>query len=134
MFHRALADLVLVLHVGYAGFVVVGFVLIVLGIVRRWRWVRNFWFRLAHVLAIGLVAAESVINFECPLTTLEKHLRERAGEASYAGDFIPYWISRAIPFDLSIADFVWLYVGLTLLVLLTFVLAPPRLPGRRPSA
>ncbi len=127
---RILADLVLALHVGYAGFVVIGFVLILLGIALRWSWVRNIWFRLAHLAAIGLVAAEAMLSFECPLTTLENHFRERAGEARYAGDFIPHWLGQAIPLDLPIADYVWLHVGLTLLVLLTFVLAPPRLPGR----
>lgn len=129
--YRILADLVLVLHAAYAGFVVVGLLLILLGIVFRWRWVRNFWFRLAHLTAIALVAAESIFNFACPLTTLENRLRERSGGAGYAGDFIPHWLDQAIPFDLPIADFAVLYVLLTLLVLLTFILSPPRWPRSR---
>src|SRR5262245_10909195 len=131
MVARFLADLVLVLHIGYAGFVVVGLVLIVLGIFLRWRWVRNFWFRVAHLLAIALVAAEAIFAYECPLTTLENYMREQAGEARYAGDFIPHWLGQVIPFELPIADFVWLHAGLAVVVLLTFVLAPPRPPWRR---
>ena len=51
-----LANLVVALHVGYVGFVVVGLLLIVLGLIFGWAWVRNPWFRGLHLLAITIVA------------------------------------------------------------------------------
>src|ERR1035441_1408514 len=67
-----LADTVLILHVAIAAFVVGGLVLIILGNLKRWRWVNSFWFRLAHLVAIAAVVAEAWLGVACPLTTLEK--------------------------------------------------------------
>jgi hypothetical protein len=47
------------------------FVLIAIGIAMRWEWVRAFWFRVAHLGAIALVYAESLMGAACPLTTRE---------------------------------------------------------------
>jgi len=44
-----LADIVLVVHFAFVLFVVGGLVLIWIGVVLRWAWVRNFWFRVAHL-------------------------------------------------------------------------------------
>jgi hypothetical protein len=54
-----LADLILVTHTLFVAFVVLGLVVVLLGKYRRWRWVRNWRFRLAHLAAIGVVIAES---------------------------------------------------------------------------
>src|SRR5688572_24415453 len=89
MIFRILADAVALLHAGYALFVVVGLVF-------RWRWVRNFWFRLAHLLAIAAVGAEAVLGVVCPFTTLENSLRARGGLDPYPGDFLGYWAHRLL--------------------------------------
>ena len=49
-----LADLTVVVHVAYVAYVVVGQALIMVGWGVGWRWVRNFWFRTTHLLAIVL--------------------------------------------------------------------------------
>jgi hypothetical protein len=64
-----LADLVLVVHGLYVGFVVIGFALILLGIARGWPWVRRPGFRYTHLAAIGFVVLQVWIGMECPLTT-----------------------------------------------------------------
>ncbi|HEB86193.1 MAG TPA: DUF2784 family protein, partial [Gammaproteobacteria bacterium] len=48
------ADAILLLHVLFVTFVVMGLVLIFAGKVRAWAWVRNPWFRLTHLAAIGV--------------------------------------------------------------------------------
>lgn len=53
------ADTILGLHTLFVAFVVAGFGLIVIGWVRGWGWVRNPWFRAAHLLAIAIVAAQA---------------------------------------------------------------------------
>ena len=81
----ALADLVLLLQVLVVLFIVGSLFLIALGGMRGWPWVRNPWFRLGHLLVIGLVAAQAWLGMLCPLTTLEMALRMAAGERTYAG-------------------------------------------------
>jgi hypothetical protein len=75
MFYRLAADVVVVLHAAYVWFVVFGQLAILIGILRRWAWVRNKWFRWLHLLAISIVVFESLLGIVCPLTTLEGWLR-----------------------------------------------------------
>ena len=80
--YRLTADAVVLVHFSYVAFVVVGLLAILLGLVCRWGWVRNVWFRLLHLLAILIVAAEAVCEITCPLTTWEQHLRTLAGDTA----------------------------------------------------
>lgn len=128
LFYKALADLLVVLHAGYVLFVLVGLVLILVGVLRRWTWVRNFWFRVAHLGAILFVVAESLLGIECPLTTWEHALRVRADETSYQGDFVAHWVHEALFFELEPWVFTVIYTLFGLLVLATFLVAPPRRP------
>src|SRR5271169_4269738 len=93
----ALADLVLVVHAAFIAFVVVGLVLIWVGRFRGWAFVRNIWFRVAHLAAMSVVAAESLMGFICPLTTWEDQLRLLAGgHQRYEGSFIQHWLHSLI--------------------------------------
>lgn len=91
-----IADLILVLHVLVAAFIVLGLVLILAGKVARWNWVRNPWFRWLHLVAIAVVVLQSWLGKICPLTTWEMALRARAGEASYDGAFIAHWLGEIL--------------------------------------
>ena len=73
-------------------FIVLGLALICIGSVRNWKWIRNFWFRLSHLLAIAVVVVQSWLGEICPLTTLEMALRSRAGETTYPGAFVAHWL------------------------------------------
>ncbi len=128
---KLLADFIVVLHFMYFSFVVFGMVLILLGIAFRWGWVRNFWFRALHLTMIGIVVLEALIGMTCPLTKWEQRLRKMAGEGEYTGDFIGYWAHRLIFFDAPPWVVTASHIGFGLAVLATFVLAPPRRPGRK---
>ena len=127
---RILADAIVVFHAAFVAFVVFGMVAIVLGLALRWGWVRISWFRTLHLAAIGVVTALTLTGRMCPLTVLENHLRRQAGQQSYPGDFIGYWAHRLIFFDAEPWVFTLAYTLFGLLVLGTFVFAPPRRPGR----
>ncbi len=86
--YRFIADLVLIIHLAYVLFIVLGLVAILLGVALRWRWVRNFWFRMIHFLMIAGVVVESLLRLDCPLTSWEDKLREKAGEGVQQGSFI----------------------------------------------
>ena len=133
-FYLALADLVLVIHFAVVAFVVLGLVLVWMGRFLRWSFVRNFWFRLAHLTAIGTVVAESFAGMVCPLTTWENQLRSLAGgEKRYAGSFVQHWLHRVMFFDLGETTFTIAYVAFFLVVALSFWLVPPRWPRRSNS-
>lgn len=125
-----LADVVLVLHAGIALFVVVGLLFVVIGNRRHWQWVNNAWFRIAHLAAIGVVVAESWLDWTCPLTTLERWLRTRAGEVSYAGGFIEHWLQRLLFYSAPPWVFIAAYTGFALLVLASWAVFPPRFRRR----
>lgn len=93
---RALADLVLAAHVGFAAFVVCGLLAVLVGGALGWRWVRNPWLRAIHLAAIVVVVAEAWGGMACPLTTLETALRDRAGDPTYDGTFMAYWLRRLL--------------------------------------
>jgi len=59
-------------------------------------WVRNPWFRLAHLLAIAVVVVQSWFGAVCPLTTIEMMLRSRAGLSTYPGSFVAHWLESLL--------------------------------------
>ncbi|SRR6266540_1557293 len=125
--YSLVADLILLVHFAFVLFVMVGFVLIWVGYFCRWAFVRHLWFRLAHLAAMGLVLAESLAGFICPLTTWENGLRKKAGaEGAYSESFIRHWLGRFLFYDLSEQTFTILYAAFFLFVALTFWIVRPR--------
>jgi hypothetical protein len=107
-------------------FIVFGLLAVLLGIVLRWKWVRNIWFRGVHLLLILIIVGESLAGAPCPLTVWEHDLRVEAGQTTFEGDFIAYWVHRLMFFRAEPWVFTVAYVTFGLVVLATFVLAPPR--------
>lgn len=93
------ADLLLFGHVLFVAFVIFGLALILIGRPLDWTWVRNPWFRFAHLAAIGIVVLQSWVGLICPLTTLEMALRRRADEVVYSGSFISHWLESLLYFQ-----------------------------------
>jgi len=124
------ADIILVTHFLFVAFVVGGLAVIWLGAALRWSWVRNFWFRVAHLGAIGFVAAESLIGVLCPLTVLEDALRQGAQPHS---SFVQRWVSRLLYYDLPPSVFTVTYVLFALVVALTFIYVRPERRAGRPG-
>lgn len=95
LLYQRLADAVLALHFALVAFVVGGLVAILVGNALGWRWVNRRGFRIAHLAAIVIVAAEAWFGITCPLTALEWWLRGQAGTpgAAAANDsFVGYWL------------------------------------------
>jgi hypothetical protein len=137
MSNAVLADMVLLLHGAVVLFVVAGLPLIVGGNLAGWRWVNHWWFRLAHLMAIALVVAESWLGIACPLTTLEFWLREQAKQPMPVESFIGYWMQRLLYYKLPAWVFIGAYTVFGLLVLLAWWRFPPssrrmsRAPARK---
>ena len=134
-YYRWLADLILVLHFGFVSFVVLGFVLIWVGRLAGWHFVRNIYFRLLHQLAMGIVAAESLLDYVCPLTDWESRLRQLAGDGGApSGSFIQHWLHRIMFYEVSEDLLTKLYAAFFGLVLLSLWLVKPAFPKRRTSS
>jgi Protein of Unknown function (DUF2784) len=81
-----LADLVVLLHVAFVVFAVMGGLLAV-----RWRgfvWV--------HLPTVTWAAVVEFFGWVCPLTPLENWLRQRGGVGGYSSDFITHYILPAL--------------------------------------
>jgi len=119
------ADVTLFSHILVVVFVIFGLVLIFLGKIFNWDWVRNAWFRLAHLLTILVVVLQSWFGIVCPLTTLEQWFRAQAGQAAYTGSFISHWMNRILFYDAPHWVFIICYTVFGLLVLLSWFWVRP---------
>jgi hypothetical protein len=119
------ADIIALIHLGYVVFVILGFILILMGIALGWKWVRNLWFRIAHLAAIAGVALEAILGVNCPLTVLEFSLRYGVSLSDKRVSFVGELIDSILYYDAPAWLFTIIYVGFALLVAITFVLAPP---------
>jgi hypothetical protein len=81
-----LADLIVALHFAFVLFVVLGGLLVL-------RWPRLAYL---HLPAAVWGAAIELAGWICPLTPLEKRLRESAGLASYEGGFVEHYITPVL--------------------------------------
>ena len=122
-----LADFILGIHLLFVMFVVGGLATIWIGAACGWRWVRNSWFRIAHLAAICYVAAEAVLGVVCPLTEWEDALRATHDETG----FVARWTRRVLFYDFPEWVFTVAYLMFALAVALTLWFVPPRRRGKR---
>ena len=82
MLYGIAADLLVVVHLGFVAFVVLGGFAVP-------RWPRLAW---AHLPAVAWGVGIELTGAICPLTPLELWLRIEAGAAGYDGDFIAHYL------------------------------------------
>jgi Protein of Unknown function (DUF2784) len=125
MWYGLFADLVVAIHIAYVAYIIVGLALILVGLKRRWNWVRNPWFRLTHFAAILIVVLELIFKTTCPLTVLELKFRSLAGqpvtESTFVERLMYYILSGWLPGSFTNS----IYIVVALVIAATFVLAPP---------
>jgi hypothetical protein len=122
-----LADVILVVHFAFVAFVVGGLAAVWVGAALGWRWIRSRAFRYAHLGAIVVVAAESLVGVACPLTVWENVLRRGAADGP---SFVARWVGRLLYYDLPEWVFATAYVVFASAVAVTLWLVPPG--GDRP--
>jgi hypothetical protein len=82
MLYRVFADLVIVVHLAFVLFAVLGGLLVL-------RWKRCAWL---HVPAVLWAALIEFAGWVCPLTPLENWLRVRGGAIVYRSSFVEHYI------------------------------------------
>ena len=86
MIYRVLADLVLLIHLAFVLFVVLGGLFVL-------RSPRLAWL---HIPAAVWGVLIEYTGWICPLTPLENSLRVKGGEAGYSGGFIQHYIQPVL--------------------------------------
>ena len=106
MLLRLAADAVLVFHLAFIVFALLGGLLAI-----RWRWL--VWL---HLPAAGWGFFVEVTGRICPLTPLETMLREQAGSSGFSGGFVAHYLVPLIyPAGLT-PDIQWLLAGVVVAV------------------
>lgn len=116
-----LADAVLFLHLLIALFLVAGLVLIPMGGINKWRWVRHRRLRLIHAALMVFVALEALLGIACPLTILEAALRREEAPAY----FLAALMQSLLFWDAPLAFFLALYLVCAAWVLVLWRVVPP---------
>jgi hypothetical protein len=119
------ADVILVLHAVVVLFNVGAVPVIWVGYIRGWSFVRNFYFRIIHLLLIGIVAAESVLGMMCPLTIWEGALRSGP---RHPNGFIAHWLHQLLFYDFPAWVFTVAYLLFFIIVVVTFYSVRPQVP------
>lgn len=116
-----LADVTMMVHFAFILFVAVGGIL-------AWRWRKLIW---AHLFAAGWGVGIVFLGFDCPLTPLERNLRQRGGEQGYdeGWGFVDHYIEGVIYPD-EFADHLRLLVAALIAVGWIGYLWWPRRPPR----
>jgi hypothetical protein len=117
MVFDVLAGVVVVVHLAFILFVAAGALL-------AWRWPWIVWL---HVPAVAWGVGIIVIGYACPLTPLEKWLRERGGGEGYEGGFVDRYIENVIYPE----EYTPLLLALTALIMVAGYVALFRREGPR---
>ncbi|MCL4512973.1 MAG: DUF2784 domain-containing protein [Candidatus Eremiobacteraeota bacterium] len=123
---------VYIIHLIYALTIIVGFILIWIGYFVQWDWVKNFTFRMIHLIMIGIVAVESLFNIECPLTWLQEKLMSLDRLKHGNIPFIAGIVDKILYYKFPLWVFNTVYIVFGVLVLATWFLIPPKKKINRP--
>jgi len=105
LFYSLLADIVVLLHLSFVLFAVMGGLLVL--------WKSSIaWF---HLPAVIWAAGIEFLGWICPLTPLENMLRHRSGAAGYESGFVEQYI-MPILYPVSLTRQIQIGLGLVVLV------------------
>lgn len=100
MLWRMAADALVLVHLGFILFVLLGGLLVL-------RWPRLVWL---HMPAVAWGIVVECLHLGCPLTPWENQLRRAAGQAGYDGGFIEHYLIPLI-YPAGLTPQIQLYLG-----------------------
>lgn len=116
-------------HVAVILFNLFGLIAIPFGAWRGWSFVRIFWWRALHLVALAVVAVQAVLGRACFLTLWQDSLLQNAGETGSGVPLVQRWVSEAIFWPLPLWCFALLYVAVWFYALVLWHFVPPRRRG-----
>ena len=127
---QTLATAILLVHLGIVAFNIFGLVAVPMGKWLGWPFVRGYWWRLAHLLALAVVALEAVLGRACFLTLWEDAFKSGA-DAGEPPPLIATWVNSVLYWPLPLWVFAAIYVAVFAYALLLWRWVPPRRAGLR---
>lgn len=128
---RALASFVLYAHFAVVVFNVFWIIAIPAGAWLKWSFIRSFWWRVAHLALLGVVALQAMIGALCFLTIWQSSLIRAAGGPSGETSLVDELVTRAIFWPLPMWAFVVLYVAALVFSGAMWWLVPPHRQAKR---
>ncbi len=126
MLYRILADIVLIFHMIFILFAILG------GLLVLWR----KWILYIHIPAAMWGVLVELMHWVCPLTSSENYLRKMAGDSGYTGGFIEHYLLPII-YPQALTPQIQLILGLLVLtanvVIYSLVISQCRTPKIRSS-
>jgi hypothetical protein len=89
LLYSGLADFVVLLHLAFIAFALMGGMLVS-------RWPSIAWI---HVPSVAWIALNQSLGWNCPLTLVEHWSRQRAGTGEYEGNFILHYLAPVLGSD-----------------------------------
>ena len=106
MFFALAADLLIIVHLGFIGFVILGGFMLL-----KWRWLI-----FVHLPAVLWGVLLEFQGWICPLTPLEQALRRMSGQQGYTGGFIQHYILPVI-YPPALNEDIQLILGILLILI-----------------
>lgn len=126
-YYALIADFIVSIHFLYVMFVLFGQIIIILGWIFKWSFIRNPYFRILHFVAILIVAVQAILDVSCPLTLWENRLRSLAGQTvEWDISFIGRLLRLFVFYNFPSWFFTVLHVSFAGIVLLTLIFVPPK--------
>ena len=126
MVSRILADFIILMHLAWIVFMLVGFVLTVRGFFMK-QFFDRWLFRSLHLCGILYVGFLAMLGRSCPLTILENSLRMKQDPTSaYPGLFIVHYVEKLVYPDVNPFVILLPTVVIAVFTVAAFVLRPPR--------
>jgi len=115
-----LAESILAIHVAIIAFNIAGLLIIPLGAVLRWPFIRIAWLRLLHLALLAIVAGQALAGRACILTIWQN---DASGQAP-SQPLLMGWVNSLVYWHLPFWVFTVIYSAVFLYVLALSVLVP----------
>lgn len=122
---QLLATAILLVHLGIVAFNLFGLVAVPMGKWLGWHFVWGIRWRLAHLVALAIVALQAVLGRACFLTLWENAIRSGA-DAGEPPPLIATWVNSVLYWQLPLRAFAAIYVAVFVYALLLWRWVPPR--------
>ncbi len=130
MIYKIFADIILMVHLFWIVFMLIGFVLTFCTVFlsKNKKFLDRWVFRTLHLLGIFYVGSLNVLDKYCPVTIFENYLRMKYSQTSVYPDsfFIVYYIEKLVYPDVNplIIQIPTLFIAV--FTLIVFVVRPPK--------
>lgn len=126
------ADALAILHFSFVAPVVLAQVLIVAGGLLGWGWVRNYTFRVVHLIAIAFVVIQASVGHECFVNEFERELRGDQDDSLHnpeGASAVGWFCNRMVYQPRPVSAVLVQYAVFAAVVIASWYLVRPRWPA-----